>query len=111
MTIYGTDPSAEWGASDEEPKIDRTQRRYWWVMGIHQGRRVILGPFMTEEEATQIGYNKVGGNFEVRALPTRDEASATRMLKGRLVEDVDLDEAMKRFKHPGQSQEGITGGI
>lgn len=110
MTFDAEAESAAWGAPLEErdslaeERGNQTRRGWWWMLGIHQGRRILLGPFATEEEANSVGYSKIQGNFDVYRLPTRDESSATRMLKGKLVQDVDLDEAMKKFRHPREEE-------
>jgi len=78
------------------------ERQYYWIMATHQptGRAVILGPYATEDQASQVGFEKIDGPFEVLPLPTRDTGRATKMLKyKRFDRSARLEEALKRAKH------------
>jgi len=58
---------------------------YYWLTTVEMqtGRPVSLGPFLTEAEANDEGFNKVRQYFEVFALPTRDPTLAKKLLKER----------------------------
>jgi len=73
----------------------------WWVKTTSgDGRLVIIGAYNTEEEATSYGFSKLGNNFDVIWLPTRDQAKATRMAKKQMFDQVgDLDRALQRARH------------
>ncbi|MBA7498681.1 hypothetical protein ES704_01418 [subsurface metagenome] len=96
-------PSTEELSEEFEDRLEAPQLRgntYWWVTTIHGGRTIVLGPFSSEEEANEVGYQRLDGNYNVHSLPTRDESTATRMLKGKkLKEDSTLGESLKRFRH------------
>lgn len=73
---------------------------YWWVYGNQNGRRVLFGPFTTEDEAEREGYAKLTSNYETVCLKTRDEQQASRILRARVLgETQNLDETFRRFKH------------
>jgi hypothetical protein len=79
--------------------IDKT---YYWVAAVTSltGQLVVLGPYDTEEEANQVGFEKVGGTFSVEPLRTKDVGRATRVLKyKRFHQTANLEEALKRAKH------------
>jgi len=78
--------------------------QYHWVIGLSQGRAIILGPYKDEDAANTKGIERLEGDFEVIALPTRNESRATRMLKSKRLDDGStLSEALKRIGH--QSRE------
>lgn len=74
---------------------------YWWIWGIsNEGRRVVWGPYMSEDEAHKEGYQYLAGDFEVIPLKTKDEAKASRELRSRYAKECrNLDEAFKPFSH------------
>lgn len=74
---------------------------YYWLVGLDEGRLAIVGPKSSEEEAERVGMEKFStGEYEVVALPTVSESRATRMLKGRRLENETLTEALQRVRHP-----------
>jgi len=84
-----------------------SHRIYWWVLAEHEGKSVIFGPKATEEEAYNLGFDKLNGRFEVVSLPTRDRAKATSMLKARMFEDTgDLDKSLRKFRHKLEQEGG-----
>lgn len=73
---------------------------YYWIWGIEEGRRVLCGPEMTEEAAYQWGFKNLTSDFEVVPLSTRDEATASRIMRARLLEETGSPSlTFKRFKH------------
>lgn len=73
---------------------------YWWIKTAHEGRLVILGPYNSEEEASQFGFQKLGSDFETYDLPTRDKSRATSMIKARILQQTsNLGIALQRAKH------------
>ena len=74
---------------------------YFWVWTMHEGRPVVFKPaYATEAEATNYGLAKLGSNFEVTELNTRDVTQATRAIKRIIFERTsNLDTALQRAKH------------
>ena len=74
---------------------------YWWVWATHEGRPVVFKPpYTTEDEASEYGFSKLGSNFEVIQLNTKDVAQATRAIKRIIFERTSsLDTAMLRARH------------
>jgi hypothetical protein len=74
---------------------------YWWVWTTREGKPVIFAPpYNSEEEASEYGFQKLGSNFEVTQLNTRDIAKATRSIKRGIFEKTsNLDIALQRAKH------------
>lgn len=80
---------------------------YYWVRAVHRGRTILVLPkgeaALSEEAAMKWAFTKLPSNFEVVALPTRDTARASRMLKGRsLDETADIDKSMEKYSHKAQ---------
>lgn len=80
-----------------------TRREYYWILAVDKssGRPLILGAYDTEEEANQVGFQKIdSGNFEVVPLRTRNVQRANRILKYRRFHQTErLEEGLKRAKH------------
>lgn len=75
---------------------------YYWIRTIDKmsGRLVVLGPYHSEDEANQIGFGKLSGDFEAVPLKTRDVNLATKVLKHkRFMQTEQLGEALKRARH------------
>ena len=74
---------------------------YWWLTTTSVGGRfVVLGPYDSEESATEYGWSHLGSDFEVEQLSTRDMSRATRALRKKRFDEVgDLDLALQRIKH------------
>ena len=87
-----------------------TRHEYYWILAKDNttGRPIILGAYNTEEEANQIGFQKIrSGNFEVVPLRTRDVGRANHMLKYRNFHNMErLEEITKRAKHEGSLGNG-----
>ena len=68
---------------------------------MHEGRIIVFKPpYTTEEEANQYGFSKLGSNFEVIQLNTKDVAQATRAIKRIIFERTSsLDTALQRARH------------
>lgn len=68
---------------------------------MHRGKPVVFSPpYNSEAEASEWGFQKLGSNFEVVELRTRDRAQATRAIK-RIIFDrtSSLDMALQRARH------------
>jgi len=75
---------------------------FYWILAVDKTsqRPVVLGPYNSEEEANRVGFEKIGGSFEVISLATRDPQRATKILKyKRFHQTARLEEALKRAKH------------
>lgn len=80
----------------------RPEGRYFWLLALDtaSGKTIIMGPYMSEDDANRVGFEKLAGHFEVVPLPTRDSAKATKMLKyRRFQQTAQLEEAIRRAKH------------
>lgn len=87
-------------ASGTEEHALIRQREYWWIWAIRNGKLVVFGKYYTLDEANSTGYTKFDCPFEPILLPTKDSASATSMIKAKMVEDgKGLDFALQRAKH------------
>lgn len=78
------------------------QRRwYWYLKTVLDGRNVLIGCYATEEEAYEVGMQKLNNQFETVKYPTSNLEAATRMMKGGMVNDntTPLRSAMRRVKH------------
>jgi hypothetical protein len=92
---------------------------YWWVWGKTMKsdggiRRVLRGPYMSEEESWEAGNTLLGsGNFECVSLNTRDEAAASRIMRNKVAEETkDVEVTFRRFKHKFLKDRGNNiGGI
>ena len=73
----------------------------FWVWAMHQGKPVVFKPsYTTEEEASEYGFSKLGSNFEVIPLDTKDVVQATRAIKRIIFERTSsLDTALQRARH------------
>ena len=80
-----------------------TKRDYYWVWATDpgSGRLIVLGPFLSDNEAQTEGFSKLSGlSYEVTPLNTRDRHYAKdklnyiRMERGQSMTDV-----MKRAKY------------
>ena len=81
------------------------RRLYYWIKASYMGKTILILPkgeaSLSEDSATKYGFEKLPCTFEVIGLPTRDTASASRMLKGRsLDETADIDKSLERYSHP-----------
>jgi len=88
--------------SEEGERVRSSHQEYYWLLAQDpkSGKSVILGPYVTEDDANRIGFVKLAGSFEVIPLPTRDPGKATKMLKyRRFHQTAKLEEALKRAKH------------
>ena len=85
-------------ANFQQPRLDTGQ--FWWVVAMEEGKRYVIGPSYSEQDAWDLGYQKLDCPFEVRALRTRDTATATRMLKGKQLQETgNLGDAVRRTRH------------
>lgn len=74
---------------------------YWWLTTTSTGGKfVVLGPYDSEESATEYGWSHLGSDFEVEQLSTRDMSKATRMLKKKRLDATrDLEASLQRARH------------
>lgn len=75
-------------------------RTYYWIWAEENGRRILWGPYTTNEEAQRRGYSKLHCYFEVVALRTKDESTASRLMRARMLNDTgNIGESFQRFGH------------
>ena len=74
---------------------------HYWIYCTWEGKDVLIyGSPNSETEAMQKGYEKLPCPFEVIRLATSDIATASRMLKGRKLDDTqDLGKSLERLRH------------
>jgi hypothetical protein len=78
----------------------KSVRTYYWIWAEGDNRQILWGPYKSFDDAERKGYSKLGGNFEVVPLKTRDEAEASRIMRDRMLNDTgDIGESFQRFKH------------
>ena len=74
--------------------------KWYWIWGLENGRRILWGPYNSSDEAYRIGYERLTHDFDVEALPTRDEAKASRIMKSKLLHNgTTPSDALKRLSH------------
>jgi len=82
-----------------QPIYSYPDQEFFYVFGFtKEGRKVCLGPMMTQQEADgKLAELDDGEVFELR---TRDLSKATRIIKAELMNrGEDADEALKRMLH------------
>jgi len=81
----------------------RIRRNHFWACAIEKitGRPVVLGPYDTEQEANQFGFERIkDGDFTVYEFDTRDKFAARDKFKyKRLEQSGQLSEVFKRAKY------------
>lgn len=81
---------------------DNVPKNYYWLTGYDQeGKRFLIYGGATEDEARRQGLEMLSGmDFQIKALPTRHLPTASRMLKGGILEKShDLHKATRRLRH------------
>ena len=81
-----------------------TSQTYYWIKAEHGGKTILILPkgenALTEDGAYQWGFQKLPHNFEVVGLPTRDISRASRLLKGRRLDETgNIDSALEKYQH------------
>lgn len=81
-----------------------TAQTYYWIKAEHGGKTILILPkgesALTEDSAYQWGFQKLPHNFEVVGLPTRDISRASRLLKGRRLDETgNIDSALEKYQH------------
>lgn len=83
--------------------MEESRRRYYWLLcqDPDTGKPFLIAGGDTESEAREHGLDMLGGiDFEIRALPTRNLASASSMVRGKRLEDTrSLHKAGERQGH------------
>lgn len=73
---------------------------YWWAIGPHEGKMVLLGPYLDREEANNRGLHGFEGPFKVFSSLSRDRGRVTQAIKERrLGEGANLSQALERIGH------------
>lgn len=77
--------------------------RYWAYAGP-----VVLGPFLTEEEANEIAYQKLPSQpFEVVYIDTKDKTAARDKIRYMRLGNESMDNIMQRAKYTVPDENGI----
>lgn len=70
---------------------------YYWIVADYQGKLVIIGPRVTEQEANEFGYQKLDVPFEVVPLRTKSRSTAGAQVKARRLESsADLGQSIQK---------------
>lgn len=80
----------------------------WYTRGIQNGRIVILGGFLSEDEAIEAGL-KLNGYYETKLLHTVDLDEASRIFRYDLFKETsseDISQVFKKFKHKVGEDDG-----
>jgi len=89
----------------EKPATQGTKPRGsgWWLTTTSPaGKFVVMGPYQTEEEASNYGFQHFGTNFDTHQLNTRDMQKATHILKRWRYDRIkDLDLALEKASYKG----------
>jgi len=84
-------------------EVSRERRKYYWLVAKdpETGKPYLIFGGNTEAEARQEGLEMLSGvDFEIKALPTRNLAMASSMLKGsKLKKSHSLSKASTRLGH------------
>ena len=83
-------------------ELDRPHRltSAWYVWAVRHGQPIMLGKYLTEDEAYKDASMKLDCNFEVVELNTTDPRRAWKILRKRALDKTgNLDEIMRRAKH------------
>ena len=76
------------------------QRIHYWITGSWEGKDFLIYGGTSEAEAQRKGYEKLPCVFEVIPLGTSEITRASRLLKGRKLEETqDLTGNLERLKH------------
>lgn len=94
----------------DESSLLRNQPRHfraksaWWVHCFHNGRLVVMGPYLDQAEAEREAWEKMDGKGEILELSTIDRGRATATLKKKLLDRTrDLDISLRRASHRGEN--------
>lgn len=93
--------SLEQGSANKTPRMVHLDLGvYYWIWGWADNRRILWGPYMSEKEAYTAGYERLQTDFEVIPLRTRDETSASRQMRARLLEEqASVSDTFRPFGH------------
>lgn len=74
---------------------------YYYIVTKHEGNLIVLGPYNSQREAQQKGFEKLNGIlFDIKTYPTRDLNRATRAAKyGSWDNSGDMGDLTNRAKH------------
>jgi len=76
-------------------------QHHYWLTGYVDDNRFLIYGGPTEDQARQHGLEVLSGvDFEIVKLPTRHQPTASRMLKGRVLDATgDIRGATKHLRH------------
>jgi len=88
----------------ERSNLGQNQMYYWIWAQKKDGGYGLYGGGVTREEATRLAYDRCKGcpDWEVVGLPTRNQATATQIMKARRFQqnpDITFDGAFERVAH------------
>lgn len=83
------------------PRLPHIGGNYYYIVTKQDGRMVLLGPYNNEQEAEETAVSKINTDYEVVALPTKNRASATQMLRHKILrsDGGNLAAALRRMRH------------
>jgi len=101
-----TDPQAEFEKYQARAQVEMYQSSglrggpFYWALGQHIGKTVLLGPYSCYEDANNKGLKAFEGPFKVFPSSSRDRSRVTQAIKeGRLGQGSNLTQALERIGH------------
>lgn len=77
-----------------------SDKHYYWAYAIYQGKLLIDGWYIDEQQAYSFASRRMPVRFEVICLKTKDRGKATQTIKHQVLEQTqDIDFALQRAKH------------
>jgi len=86
---------------NRRPSRPHIGRDWFYICTKSEGRMVLLGPYNDSSEAEEVAVSKINTDYEVVAMPTRDRAKATQMLRHKILrsDGGDLATSLRRMRH------------
>lgn len=74
---------------------------WFYIVTKLNGRMVVLGSYDTAQEAESVAVEKLNTDYEVVAMPTKNRARATRMVRHKMLQGNggNLEDSLRRMKH------------
>ena len=87
-------------------------RNRWWVYGKSpKGETVILGGYVSQEKAEEIGNDAFDGQYDTVQLDTIDKQKASSIIKHKILKQShDLEFSMRRVSHKMPVKGSSNGG-
>ena len=91
------------GTTEGNPEPQQSQdgkQAYWYVFALHQGKKIMMGPFNDRQDAAAAAREKLPGcKCKVFGLPTRDRSKAVQMVKADMSGKGMIAKALESMRH------------